>query len=137
MEITTKHVNESQWEEIAELIQNGQSMIGLDRNDVKDILVGKEGILYQAEKEDDVENSTFMRDFFDELKKKDEVRTCTSLLISIGMSPDNPLMMDDMEIINDFFESFDNENLAIKWGMKNNEDGKNVTLLMLCAKNIS
>lgn len=70
MVITTKHVNESQIEEIAGLIQNGQSMIGLDRNDVKTILMGKEGILYQAVQDEGVDNSTFMRDFFNELKKE-------------------------------------------------------------------
>lgn len=137
MEIITKHVNESQLEEIAELIQNGESMIGLDRNDVKAILVGKEGELYQALKEDDVDNSAFMRNFFNELKKKEEVRSCTSMLISLGMSKDSPLMMEDMEIINDFFDSFENENLEIKWGVKNNEESKGMTLLTVCAKELS
>ena len=30
------------------------------------------------------------------------------------MSKESPLMMEDMEIINDFVESFDNDNLEIK-----------------------
>ena len=134
MVITTKHVNESQIEEISGLIQNGQSMIGLDRNDVKTILMGKEGILYQAVQDESVDNSTFMRDFFNELKKKDQVRSCTSMLISLGMSQDNPLIMEDMEVINDFFESFDNDNIEAKWGVKNNEEGMRMTLLTVCAK---
>ena len=134
MVITTKHVNESQIEEIAGLIQNGQSMIGLDRNDVKTILMGKEGILYQAVQDEGVDNSTFMRDFFNELKKKDQVRSCSSMLISLGMSQDNPLIMEDMEVINDFFESFDNDNIEAKWGVKNIEEGMRMTLLTVCAK---
>lgn len=127
-------MNESQIDEIVGLIQNGESMINLDRNDVKTILVGKEGVLYQAFQDEGVDNSTFMKDFFNELKKKDEVHTCTSILISLGMSQDNPLMMEDMEIIHDFFESFDDENMEAKWGVRNNEDGMRMTLLTVCTK---
>lgn len=134
MVITTKHVNESQINEIVGLINNGESMISLDRNDVKTILVGKEGVLYQAVQDEGVENSAFMKDFFNELKKKDEVRTCTSMLISLGMSQDNPLMMEDLGIIHDFFESFDNDSLEAKWGVRNNEDGTRMTLLTVCTK---
>lgn len=134
MVITTKHVNESQINEIVGLINNGESMICLDRNDVKTVLVGKEGALYQAVQDEGVENSTFMKDFFNELMKKDEVRACTSILISLGISQDNPLMMEDIEIIHDFFESFDNENLEAKWGLRNNEDCMRMTLLTVCTK---
>ena len=109
-------------------------MIGLDRNDVKTILMSKEGILYQAVQDEGVDNSAFMRDFFNELKKKGQVRSCSSMLISLGMSQDNPLTMEDMEIINDFIESFDNDNIEAKWGVKNNEEGMGMTLLTVCAK---
>lgn len=134
MFITMMHVNELQVEEIAGLIQNEESMINLDRNDVKAILIGKEGILYQAVQDEGVDNSTFMRDFFNELKKKDQVRSCSSMLISLGMSQNNPLMMEDMEVVNDFFESFDNEILEAKWGIKNNDEGMRMTLLTVCTK---
>lgn len=134
MVITTKHVNESQIDEIVGLINNGESMICLDRNDVKTVLVGKEGVLYQANQEEDLDNSTFMKDFFGALKEKEVVQGCTSMLISIGMSPEEPLMMEDIEIIHDFFESFDNENLEAKWGLRNNEDGMRMTLLTVCTK---
>lgn len=136
MVIRTKHVNESQLEEITGLIQNEESIIKLDENDIKSILVGKEGILYQAIQDEGVDNGTFMRDFFNELKKKDQVRSCTSMIISLGMSQDNPLMMDDMEIINDFFESFDTDNLEAKWGIKNNKEGMRMTALTVCTKEI-
>lgn len=134
MVITSKHVNELLLDEITGLIQNEGSMINLDRNDVKTILVGKEGVLYQAVQDEGMDNSTFMNDFFNELKKKEEVRTCNSMLISIGMSQDSPLMMEDMEIIHDFFDSFDNDNLEAKWGVKNNEEGMRMTLLSICTK---
>ena len=48
MIITTKCVNKSQLDENAAFIQNEESMINLDRNDIKTILVDQEGVLYQA-----------------------------------------------------------------------------------------
>lgn len=134
MLLTTKYVDEFQLDEIAGLIQNEESMINLDRNDMKTILVCKEGVLYQAVQDEGVDNSTFMKDFINELKKKDEVRTCTSMLISMGMSQVNPLIMEDMETIYDFFESFDRDSLEVKWGVRNNEDGMRMTLLTVCTK---
>lgn len=134
MTITEKHVNESHIDEVARLIQNEKMMINLDRNDVKVILLGKEGMLYQAIQEEDVDHCTFMREFFGELMKKENVKTCTSLMLSIGMSSEDPLMMDDMLIVQDFFDSFDSESIEMKWGLKNSPAGSRMTLLAICAK---
>lgn len=134
MTIKEQHVNESQIDEVARLIENTKSMINLDRDDVKSVLVGKEGILYQANQEEGVENSTFMKEFFGALKEKTAVQDCTSLLISIAMSPEDPLMMDDIEIIHDFLESINNESLEVKWGIKNNEEGERMSILTICTK---
>ena len=127
-------MNELQIDEIVGLIQNGESMINLDKDDVKSVLVGKEGVLYQANQEEGLDNSTFMKDFFGALKKKEVVQGCTSMLISIGMSPEDPMMMDDIEIIHDFFESIHNENMESKWGLKNNEAGERMSILTICTK---
>lgn len=134
MVITTNYVNELQIDEIVGLIQNGESMINLDKDDVKSVLVGKEGVLYQANQEEGLDNSTFMKDFFGALKKKEVVQGCTSMLISIGMSPEDPMMMDDIEIIHDFFESIHNENMESKWGLKNNEAGERMSILTICTR---
>ena len=134
MVIKEQHVTESQIDEVVKLIENAKNLINLDKDDVKSVLVGKEGVLYQANQEEGVENSTFMKEFFGILKEKEVVQDCTSMLISIGMSPEEPLMMEDIEIIHDFFESFDNENLEAKWGLRNNEDCMRMTLLTVCTK---
>ena len=134
MVITTNYVNELQIGEIVGLIQNGESMINLDKDDVKSVLVGKEGVLYQANQEEGMENSTFMKNFFGALKENEVVQGCTSMLISIGMSPEDPMMMDDIEIIHDFFESIHNENMESKWGLKNNEAGERMSILTICTK---
>lgn len=134
MVIKEKHVNESQIDEVVKLIENVKNLINLDKDDVKSVLVGKEGVLYQANQEEGVENSTFMKEFFGSLKEKEVVQDCTSLLISIGMSPEDPMMMDDIEIIHDFFESIHNESLEAKWGLKNNEEGERMSILTICTK---
>lgn len=74
MTIKEQHVNESQLDEVAGLIENEKNMINLDRDDVKSVLVGKEGILYQANQDEGVENSTFMKEFFGALKEKKVVQ---------------------------------------------------------------
>ena len=134
MTIKEQHVNESQIDEVAGLIENEKNMINLDRDDVKSVLVGKEGILYQANQDEGVENSTFMKEFFGALKENKVVQDCTSMLISIAMSPEDPLMMEDIEIIHDFLESINNESLEVKWGIKNNEEGGRMTILTICTK---
>lgn len=50
------------------------------------------------------------------------------------MSPEDPLMMEDIEIIHDFLESINNESLEVKWGIKNNEEGRRMTILTICTK---
>lgn len=134
MVIKEQHVSESQLDEVVKHIENVKGLINLDKDDVKSVLVGKEGVLYQANQEEGVENSTFMKDFFGALKENEVVQGCTSMLISIGMSPEDPMMMDDIEIIHDFFESIHNENMESKWGLKNNEAGERMSILTICTK---
>ena len=134
MIIKEQHVNVSQLEEVVRLIENTNNLITLDKDDVKNVLVGKEGMLYQAFQEESVENSTFMKEFFDVLKEKEFVQNCTHMLINIGMIPEDPLMMEDIEIINDFLESIDNECIELKWGIKNNAEGEPMSILAICTK---
>ena len=44
MTIKEQHVNESKLDEVVKLIEYAMSMINLDRDDVKSVLVGKEGV---------------------------------------------------------------------------------------------
>lgn len=134
MIIKEQHVSESQLDEVVKLIENVKGLINLDKDDVKSVLVGKEGVLYQANQEEGMENSTFMKNFFGALKENEVVQGCTSMLISIGMSPEDPMMMDDIEIIHDFFESIHNENMESKWSLKNNKAGERMSILTICTK---
>ncbi len=70
MIITEKQLNESYLEEVYQLLQKDESVIGIDMEDVKNVLVGKDGILYEAYKDDGAENGAFLKEFFNTLRKK-------------------------------------------------------------------
>lgn len=134
MKFIEKEINESHIDEITELVQGEKGMMSLDMEDVRCILESQECVLYQAEQEEGEENSSFMSNFFSEMKKKEPIQTCTSLLLCVGMSQEEPLMMDDRDVIDDFVYSFENENMEIKWGMKINPEGCRMTLVLVCSK---
>ena len=129
-----KHVNESHLDEIYQLIQKGRKLIGLDMEDMKNILVGKEGILYEAYKDEGVENGSFMKEFFDTLKKMEMVQNCTGLLLNIVMPHDDQLMMDDMKFIKDFLQFFEEGDVVYHWGMRVDEQGSQTSILTICTK---
>ena len=134
MEIMEKHVNESNLDEVYQLIQKGRKLIGLDMEDVKSILVGKEGILFEAYKDEGVENGVFLKEFFDTLKKRELVQNCTGLLFNIVMPHDDQLVLDDMEKINDFLHSFEEKDMVIHWGMRVDDQGSRTSILTICTK---
>ena len=73
MKITEKHITEAQLKEIASLILDEKAIIGLDINDVKYVLEGKEGMMYEGLNDEDEDNTTFMRHFFTALSQKEDV----------------------------------------------------------------
>ena len=137
MKITEKHITEAQLKEIASLILDEKAIIGLDINDVKYVLEGKEGMIYEGLNDEDEDNTTFMRHFFIALSQKEDVRTSSTLLVNIGMAAESPLMMEDMNTFHEFFQSFDNEDLEIKWDIKTNAEGMGMTILVICAHPIT
>ena len=132
-----KLVNESNLDEVYHLIQKGRKLIGLDMEDVKSILVGKEGILYEAYNDEGVENGAFAKEYFDTLKKMEMVQNCTGLLFNIVMLHDDQLVMDDMEIIRDFTQFLEEKDVVIHWGMRVDERGSRTSILTICTKNAS
>lgn len=134
MKITERFINESHVYEVMGLIQSGSdNVMNIDREDVERVLVGKEGALYQTSQEEGMDNQTFMKEFFNELKQRGEAQTCTSMLICIGMLQDNPLTIDDMGVINDFLDEIYKDNLEVKWGVTNTQ-GERMSLMVVCAK---
>lgn len=134
MKITERFINESHIDEVMGLVQSGNgNVMNFDKEDVERVLVGKVGVLYQTFQEEGMDNQTFMKEFFNELKQKDEARTCTSMLICIGMLQDDPLTIDDMGVINDFLDEVYRDELEVKWGVTNTQ-GERMSLMVVCAK---
>lgn len=134
MNITSRPVNESHIDEIAALVQSGSFIINLDHYDVAQTLKGRKGTLYLATKDSDTPTDSFLSDVFSHLIHQDPIRHATRLLLSIGLTPDEPLMMDDMSIIHDFFEELPSKDVESKWGIKTNPIGKPMTILVLCTR---
>lgn len=136
MELIAKSVNETQLEEVKDVVSAGDGIIAIDEEDVKSVLVGKVGVIYEAHQKSGVDNDTFMRDFFDELITQDAVQSCTNMLICIGVSSDNPLLMESMNIINNFFLSIDNEAMEVRWGIVENKAGKGMSIYAICTQTV-
>jgi len=134
MKITEKYVNESYLEEVYQLLQKGKKLINLDLENVKSVLVGKEGILYEAYKDDGVENGAFLKEFFNTLRKMESVQNCTSLLLNIVTPEDDQLLMDDMEYVRYFFWIFEDKDLKIQWGLRTSEAGTRSRVQTICTK---
>ena len=136
MKITEKPITEAQLEEMANLILDEKAMIGLDIHDLECVLKGKEGMLYEGLNDEGEANALFMKHFFDALTQKEEVKNGSFLLIHIGMATENPLMMDDMNALHEFFESFCNEDTEMRWGIKTNAEAVGMTILVICTHDI-
>ena len=134
MKITEKYVNESYLEEVYQLLQKGKKLINLDLENVKSVLVGKEGILYEAYKDDGVENGAFLKEFFNTLRKMESVQNCTSLLLNIVTPEDDQLLMDDMEYVRYFFWIFEDKDLKIQWGLRVSEAETQTRVQTICTK---
>lgn len=136
MKIAEKFINDDNLNEVIQFTTKPETVINLDENDVKSVLVGKEGMLYRANKDYGVDNKVFMTEFFEELKKKEFVKTCKYVLLSIGMEEDNPLCMEDMDIIHEFMDDIcnDESELEFKWGLTSNNKGESMFMIAICTR---
>ena len=134
MNITSRPVNDSHIDYIAALVQSGRFIINLDHNDVAQTLKGRKGTLYLATQDSDITLVSFLHDVFSHLIHQDPICRATHLLLSIGLSSDDTLMMDDISIISNFFEELPSKDVETKWGIKTNPIGEPMSILMLCAK---
>lgn len=77
-----------------------------------------------------------MKHTFQELSNKPQVKECQYMLMSIGMSAEDPMTMEDMGIINEFIGSLMNDAMETKWSLKMNADGERMSIHILCTNDI-
>lgn len=133
--MTQKQISESQLDEIVKLMVKPNAIMNLDENDIRYVLEGKSGFLYVAEQADE-DHQTFMAKTFQELSEQSAVKECHYLLMNIGTSTDDPITMDDMDIINDFLAALFNDVMEMKWGMTKNASGQKMTIQVLCTNDL-
>ena len=129
MEYTTKKISEAQLNEIAGLIVNKDAKINFDINDVKSFIEGKEGLLFVATQGKNETHEMFMKSFFNELSQKPEVTACNSIILSIQFTENDNMMMEDMNIINDFISRF-HEECEAKWGLNILADSNKMKIIV-------
>lgn len=131
MKIKETVFTEALLDQITERVVSKEAMICIDADDVNRVLVGKSGMMYEARHEDGT-HSDFMESFFTELAAKSEVKNSKNVLISIKMDEESPLMMEDMNIINEFMDVFADDTKAI-WGLSTNGPSDcGMELLVVC-----
>lgn len=95
MKIKETEITEALLDQITERVVSKEAMICLDADDVSKVIVGKSGIMYEAQHEGK-SHSEFMKSSFNELVAKPQVKNSSNVLISIKMDGQNPLVMEDI-----------------------------------------
>lgn len=135
MKITETKVTEAQIEQIEDKFVKKDAFISIDVTDVKEVLVGKEGVLYEGQEEIGVGYETFFQHFFAELIARDQVKQAKHILISIGNIESAPLSMTDMSAINEAMALF-SEDAEICWGVVNVKPEDGLVINVICANPI-
>lgn len=108
-------------------------LVCIDANDVRRILTGKSGAMYQKTKDEGESISCFMTTFLEELKTREPVRESTHCLVHLRLAETDELTMAHTNLIHEFFESFGNDK-NILWGMGKSEGETQMTMTLLCTK---
>ncbi len=130
-----QEISQSQLKEVVEMVVKHKGVINIDEDDVRYVLVGKAGSMYTACQGD--ENcQEFLQRSFQELMEQPAVKECKYVLLNVGMSPEEPLLMEDMNIINEFMGSFSNNDVEFKWGLYHQEEGQKMALYVICTNDL-
>lgn len=130
MKIKETKISEAQMDEVYERVKSDKEYINIDATDVRSVIAGREGVMYEASQED-TDRSEFMKAFFEELASKQQVQGCSRMFISIGMDDNDPLSMSDLNYVNDFMSLFIDD-VDVIWGVKSNKPGTGLSLLAVC-----
>ena len=118
-------------EELTSMIISGNSLIGLDESDIKQVVENRNGHVFICEQENEAHDD-FIKEALDQLASKQEVTSSKHILLSLQTEASDGLSMDDMNQVNDFMDKL-GEDLEIKWGLTQLEDGEKIRIILLAA----
>ena len=118
-------------EELTSMIISGNSLIGLDESDIKQVVENRNGHVFICEQENEA-HADFIKEALDQLASKQEVTSSKHILLSLQTEASDGLSMDDMNQVNDFMDKL-GEDFEIKWGLTQLEDGEKIRIILLAA----
>ena len=121
MIFTEENVYISQLDELSKRLFKVKGKINLDKNDLSYMLGSRYDsklITVQSEGEDSQE---FMTKFTSYLVSKPDMKKWKRMMLYFGYSPQHPLRMEDMAMINDFLTQSLDE-FDVLWGIHENPD---------------
>ena len=118
-------------EELTSMIISGNSLIGLDESDIKQVVENRNGHVFICEQENEAHDD-FIKEALDQLASKQEVTSSKHILLSLQTEASDGLSMDDMNQVNDFMDKL-GEDFEIKWGLTQLEDGEKIRIIRLAA----
>ena len=118
-------------EELTSMIISGNSLIGLDASDIKQVVENRNGHVFICEQENEAHDD-FIKEALDQLASKQEVTSSKHILLSLQTEASDGLSMDDMNQVNDFMDKL-GEDFEIKWGLTQLEDGEKIRIILLAA----
>lgn len=118
-------------EELTSMIISGNSLIGLDESDIKQVVENRNDHVFICEQENEAHDD-FIKEALDQLASKQEVTSSKHILLSLQTEASDGLSMDDMNQVNDFMDKL-GEDFEIKWGLTQLEDGEKIRIILLAA----
>lgn len=118
-------------EELTSMIISGNSLIGLDESDIKQVVENRNGHVFICEQENEAHDD-FIKEALDQLASKQEVTSSKHILLSLQTETSDGLSMDGMNQVNDFMDKL-GEDFEIKWGLTQLEDGEKIRIILLAA----
>lgn len=118
-------------EELTSMIISGNSLIGLEESDIKQVVENRNGHVFICEQENEAHDD-FIKEALDQLACKQEVTSSKHILLSLQTEASDGLSMDDMNQVNDFMDKL-GEDFEIKWGLTQLEDGEKIRIILLAA----
>lgn len=132
MKIKETKITDAQLDMVTEVIVSEDAKINLDAEDVRKIVEGRTGVMYEAQQEGE-ERAQFMTGVFETLAAMPQVKDSTRMLISLEEDQNDKLSMMDMMAVNDFVGSF-GEGIELLWGVKPSKSASGMTIRVVCMK---